>query len=118
MSALCFSFIALSFCTFFFLSFYFVVCTLTTLFLFFFFVSRRRHTRYIGDWSSDVCSSDLGQHDAPELAACGRDAEGGRDVPAGVGAGEQRGDRAAGQCAAHLVKLLAVVAVIAPQHAR
>src|SRR5437762_82868 len=26
----------------------------------FFFSSRRRHTRYIGDWSSDVCSSDLG----------------------------------------------------------
>src|SRR5215210_5954548 len=26
---------------------------------FFFFSSRRRHTRYIGDWSSDVCSSDL-----------------------------------------------------------
>src|ERR1017187_3603123 len=24
------------------------------------FSSRRRHTRYIGDWSSDVCSSDLG----------------------------------------------------------
>src|SRR5437763_859767 len=24
-----------------------------------FFPSRRRHTRYIGDWSSDVCSSDL-----------------------------------------------------------
>ena len=23
------------------------------------FSSRRRHTRYIGDWSSDVCSSDL-----------------------------------------------------------
>src|SRR5437763_13113037 len=29
------------------------------IFLFFFFSSRRRHTRYIGDWSSDVCSSDL-----------------------------------------------------------
>src|SRR5437762_13304618 len=29
------------------------------LILFFFFSSRRRHTRYIGDWSSDVCSSDL-----------------------------------------------------------
>src|SRR5437762_5393511 len=29
--------------------------------LFFFFSSRRRHTRYIGDWSSDVCSSDLGE---------------------------------------------------------
>src|SRR5437763_8242254 len=28
-------------------------------FEFFFFSSRRRHTRYIGDWSSDVCSSDL-----------------------------------------------------------
>src|ERR1017187_1279923 len=25
----------------------------------FFVSSRRRHTRYIGDWSSDVCSSDL-----------------------------------------------------------
>src|SRR5437763_471010 len=33
----------------------------------FFFSSRRRHTRYIGDWSSDVCSSDL----APVLAAIG-----------------------------------------------
>src|SRR5271168_4883399 len=28
--------------------------------LFFFFSSRRRHTRSYGDWSSDVCSSDLG----------------------------------------------------------
>src|SRR6266516_2996805 len=27
---------------------------------FFFFSSRRRHTRSYGDWSSDVCSSDLG----------------------------------------------------------
>src|SRR5437879_13296953 len=35
----------------------------------FFSSSRRRHTRYIGDWSSDVCSSDLlfrGQLRAPE----------------------------------------------------
>src|SRR5437879_12077154 len=31
--------------------------------VFFFFSSRRRHTRYIGDWSSDVCSSDLAQRD-------------------------------------------------------
>src|SRR5256885_645838 len=33
---------------------------------FFFFSSRRRHTRLQGDWSSDVCSSDLpqGRHDA------------------------------------------------------
>src|SRR5437762_9438758 len=36
-----------------------------SVFFFFFFSSRRRHTRYIGDWSSDVCSSDL----QPALAA-------------------------------------------------
>src|SRR5438046_8514222 len=29
-------------------------------FFFFFFSSRRRHTRLVSDWSSDVCSSDLG----------------------------------------------------------
>src|SRR5205814_7865089 len=28
-------------------------------FIFFFFSSRRRHTRCLSDWSSDVCSSDL-----------------------------------------------------------
>ena len=27
----------------------------------FFFSSRRRHTRLVSDWSSDVCSSDLGR---------------------------------------------------------
>src|SRR5215213_2167845 len=27
--------------------------------MFFFFSSRRRHTRLVSDWSSDVCSSDL-----------------------------------------------------------
>src|SRR3712207_8416481 len=30
-----------------------------SIFSFFFFSSRRRHTRYWRDWSSDVCSSDL-----------------------------------------------------------
>src|SRR5688572_31967391 len=30
--------------------------------LFFFFSSRRRHTRFDCDWSSDVCSSDLSGH--------------------------------------------------------
>src|SRR5690606_40704560 len=29
------------------------------LYVFFFFSSRRRHTRFSRDWSSDVCSSDL-----------------------------------------------------------
>src|SRR5256885_5233195 len=35
-----------------------VVCYVV---VFFFFSSRRRHTRLQGDWSSDVCSSDLVQ---------------------------------------------------------
>src|SRR5205085_8625115 len=39
-------------------------------FLVFFFSSRRRHTRFDCDWSSDVCSSDLARVDALEgLAA-------------------------------------------------
>src|SRR3712207_8347694 len=33
----------------------------------FFFSSRRRHTRYWRDWSSDVCSSDLSRIDADDL---------------------------------------------------
>src|SRR5256885_7526358 len=41
--------------------------------VFFFFSSRRRHTRLQGDWSSDVCSSDLR-----------------RDMPAGVSGIEAR----------------------------
>src|SRR5256885_17168695 len=38
---------------------------------FFFFSSRRRHTRLQGDWSSDVCSSDLPAPTACAAAACG-----------------------------------------------
>src|SRR5256885_3653361 len=38
---------------------FFVFFTYPFFFLFFFFSSRRRHTRLQGDWSSDVCSSDL-----------------------------------------------------------
>src|SRR6266487_4510845 len=34
---------------------------------FFFFSSRRRHTRWTGDWSSDVCSSDLAQDDDADI---------------------------------------------------
>src|SRR5438045_7587705 len=37
-----------------------IVCKYCLCFiLFFFFSSRRRHTRCLSDWSSDVCSSDL-----------------------------------------------------------
>src|SRR5688572_31708935 len=35
---------------------------MSALILFFFFSSRRRHTRFDCDWSSDVCSSDLARH--------------------------------------------------------
>src|SRR5690606_39512928 len=39
---------------------------------FFFFSSRRRHTRFSRDWSSDVCSSDLLCRRAHGLPAVGR----------------------------------------------
>src|SRR5688500_20412718 len=42
--------------------------------LLFFISSRRRHTRLQGDWSSDVCSSDLGVR---ARARVGQEGEGG-----------------------------------------
>src|SRR6266516_5707237 len=50
-------------------------------FLVVFFSSRRRHTISYGDWSSDVCSSDLG-------ATAGHQRSGAAKVPAGVGGAE------------------------------
>src|SRR5690348_18014277 len=38
---------------------YVVATSLRLYYVLFFFSSRRRHTRWTGDWSSDVCSSDL-----------------------------------------------------------
>src|SRR5215471_21243805 len=38
---------------------FFLFVGTSLMFLFFFFSSRRRHTRSLRDWSSDVCSSDL-----------------------------------------------------------
>src|SRR5205807_4310379 len=40
--------------------------------LLFFFSSRRRHTRLQGDWSSDVCSSDLLQRCEPLIFRAAR----------------------------------------------
>src|SRR5437899_6569454 len=40
---------------------------------FFFFSSRRRHTRCLSDWSSDVCSSDLFSRRALVYPACDTD---------------------------------------------
>src|SRR5437899_3720515 len=85
-----------SFFTFFCFSLFFFVLFFVYRLFFFFFSSRRRHTRCLSDWSSDVCSSDLdlepgaagGTH---RLALC-RDAS--RDFaapasPQGGGAGER-----------------------------
>src|SRR5438034_4449870 len=38
-------------------------------YVFFFFSSRRRHTRSLCDWSSDVCSSDLSAPRSPHREA-------------------------------------------------
>src|SRR3712207_1429361 len=46
----------------------------TYLALYFFFSSRRRHTRYWRDWSSDVCSSDLLVCDPGQEILCDADA--------------------------------------------
>src|SRR3712207_9077151 len=49
-------------------------------FVFFFvFASRRRHTRYWRDWSSDVCSSDLRGFRVVRMlvASCSRSGDGG-----------------------------------------
>src|SRR5690349_23870831 len=49
--------------------------------VFFFFSSRRRHTRSLRDWSSDVCSSDL-HHPwtvVPRESGAGAEGAGGRE---------------------------------------
>src|SRR5256886_16480547 len=52
---------------------------------FFFFSSRRRHTRFDCDWSSDVCSSDLGIgsafHEDPQVPNYGKPKRGPRLMP-------------------------------------
>src|SRR5256885_3859477 len=41
--------------------------------MYFFFSSRRRHTRLQGDWSSDVCSSDLAVEPTPSVTGATAD---------------------------------------------
>src|SRR3712207_3626295 len=64
-------------------------------FLYFFFSSRRRHTRYWRDWSSDVCSSDLGRRAA--LLVGDLDGEGGQRPAAADRCGDG-GDDPLGGC--------------------
>src|SRR5256885_3705689 len=54
----------------------------------FFFSSRRRHTRLQGDWSSDVCSSDLASSRlAFSIAICGSGRAGAGGVTGAIGSG-------------------------------
>src|SRR6266516_1303537 len=46
---------------------YFFLLYIVLISFFFFFSSRRRHTRSYGDWSSDVCSSDLRDGEAGQI---------------------------------------------------
>src|SRR5690606_40927905 len=47
----------------------------------FFFSSRRRHTRFSRDWSSDVCSSDLKGHRSLLALTCRRGPDRARPPP-------------------------------------
>src|SRR5256885_2293727 len=60
---------------------------------FFFFSSRRRHTRLQGDWSSDVCSSDLLRARIEGLALEHRISRFGH-VTASIGVATAQGDEA------------------------
>src|SRR6266567_2806611 len=79
---------------------------------FFFFSSRRRHTRFDCDWSSDVCSSDLVEREvgAPVLEQHARASRDHARAKQGIDALDERGgiavgvdradeDRVAGQAA-------------------
>src|SRR5262245_63384629 len=46
---------------------FFILFFVIFVYFFFFFSSRRRHTRCLSDWSSDVCSSDLRQANCQRL---------------------------------------------------
>src|SRR5207237_6355450 len=60
-------------------SLFLVYCLCVT--AFFFFSSRRRHTRFKCDWSSDVCSSDLRfQLPLVDLALTGVTEEAGKEI--------------------------------------
>src|SRR5437870_11939756 len=63
----------------------------------FFFSSRRRHTRWPRDWSSDVCSSDLSFQKAGQRAERARDANPGRDLGAAEGFRDRSEERRVGK---------------------
>src|SRR5215467_7661697 len=84
---------------------------------FFFFSSRRRHTRLQGDWSSDVCSSDLAAP-VPGVGPGGRRAPRLRGPVRGHRPRRRRGGRAVADGGLHAMKVtipdLSLVALIGP----
>src|SRR5690606_41026054 len=58
-----------------------LLASLILFFLNFFFSSRRRHTRFSRDWSSDVCSSDLQSGGLPAVLPDAARAEHGVVLP-------------------------------------
>src|SRR5690625_7670387 len=65
--------------------------------VFFFFSSRRRHTRWPRDWSSDVCSSDLQRHLGTQPGRVLR-LSGGRTGPAATGQRRSEERRVGKEC--------------------
>src|SRR5271168_4902470 len=85
----------------------FLYCTCS-----FFFSSRRRHTRSYGDWSSDVCSSDLRYANGAALADDLRRFGEGRPIqarPVGWGERSWRWGRRNPTAAALLITAVALV---------
>src|SRR5205085_6922872 len=76
-------------------------CYIFSKVFYFFFSSRRRHTRFDCDWSSDVCSSDLIDAVEPREADClehvaGTRRDGRAKAKKGIGAVGERGRDFAG----------------------
>src|SRR5437016_8467574 len=66
------------------MSFWLFLLFVSFVVFFFFFSSRRRHTRLVSDWSSDVCSSDLHRRfrrRTPRLRRAQTDTTGRRTLP-------------------------------------
>src|SRR6266516_6560551 len=94
------------------MSIYFICCFMFRMIIFFFFFSSRsRHTRSYGDWSSDVCSSDLGG-DGRLLGVEGGD---GRHRPEDLLLEQARVAGDVGQDGG-LIEVAAAVAGAAPDH--
>src|SRR5437879_8061632 len=72
----------------------------------FLFSSRRRHTRYIGDWSSDVCSSDLSDEEGDVTFSFEQGKEKGKEKEYKLVVKEKDGDKeVSGEFDARVVRL-------------